>query len=253
MHSYSVETSVYRGPLDLLLQLIERAELDITRLALASVTNQYLGHLHQVQEQDPDQVSAFLVIASRLILIKSEALLPRPPIRTADEEDPAEALAEQLRQYRQFKHIAAVLNTLQDTRGRTYLHLSPPPKIEARLDLSTFSLSDLRQAAQAILSTRNLPPLNTMMAAPRVTIREKINAIAHRLLQFGHSTFNRLVTGARSRMEIVVTFLAMLELVKRSLIRVHQEGLFQDINIQPTDGLAEFQHSPQILDAEFGE
>ena len=96
-NGYSVDTEVYTGPLDLLLQLIERAELDITRLALAQVTDQFLEHMHAMEEQNASEVSAFLVIAARLVQIKSSALLPRQS--TSDiplEEDPGEALARQL-------------------------------------------------------------------------------------------------------------------------------------------------------------
>src|SRR3970282_2140475 len=97
-HAYQVSTPVYEGPLDLLLELIERAELDITRLALAQVTDQYLEYLRVLQHHNAAEVSAFLVIAARLLQIKSAALLPRPPIDHlgSDEEDPAEALARQL-------------------------------------------------------------------------------------------------------------------------------------------------------------
>ena len=83
--TYTVTTPVYEGPMDLLLQLIERAELDITRLALAQVTDQYLEHLRNLENRPADEVSAFIVMASRLIQIKSEALLPRPPAREAGE------------------------------------------------------------------------------------------------------------------------------------------------------------------------
>ena len=83
--------------------MIERAELDITKLALAQVTDQYLAHLRNLQERAADDVSAFLVIAARLLQIKSEALLPRPPVREAGEEDPADALARQLLAYKRIK------------------------------------------------------------------------------------------------------------------------------------------------------
>jgi segregation and condensation protein A len=103
---YKVATPVYEGPLDLLLQLIEHAELDITKLALALVTDQYLSRLRDLQERAAEEVSAFLVIAARLLQIKSEALLPRPPVREAGEEDPGEALARQLLAYKRYKEIA---------------------------------------------------------------------------------------------------------------------------------------------------
>src|SRR5262245_11384612 len=94
--AYRVATPVYEGPLDLLLQLIERAELDITKLALAQVTDQFLSYLAQLENRTANEVSAFLVIAARLVQIKSEALLPRPPQREVGEDDPGEALAQQL-------------------------------------------------------------------------------------------------------------------------------------------------------------
>src|SRR5512139_2430781 len=103
--NYTIATPVYEGPLDLLLHLIERAELDITRLSLANVTDQYLAYLQSLQETDAEEVSAFLVIAARLIQIKSEMLLPRPINPEKGEEDLGEALARQLRIYKSFKTI----------------------------------------------------------------------------------------------------------------------------------------------------
>src|SRR5512141_2372101 len=105
---YTVTIPVYEGPLDLLLQLIERAELDITAVALAKVTDQYLTYIHKMQVP-ADEVSAFLVVAAKLLQIKSEALLPRPPVRKEGEEDPGEALARQLRIYKRFKELSGWL------------------------------------------------------------------------------------------------------------------------------------------------
>ena len=107
--NYSVETPVFEGPLDLLLQLIERAELDITSFSLAMVTDQYLQYIRNLPEKIAEEVSAFLVIATRLIQIKSEALLPRPPTREVGEEDPGEALARQLIAYKRYRQIADLL------------------------------------------------------------------------------------------------------------------------------------------------
>jgi len=103
MGDYKVITPVYEGPLDLLLQLIQGAELDITKLALAQVTDQYLAHLKSIENRLADEVSAFLVIAAKLLQIKSEALLPRPPVREQGFEDPGEALARQLLAYKRYK------------------------------------------------------------------------------------------------------------------------------------------------------
>jgi segregation and condensation protein A len=123
VHSYNVATPVYEGPLDLLLQLIERAELDITLLALAQVTDQYLDHLKTLPELSADEVSAFLVIAAKLIQIKSEILLPHPPTREPGEEDPGEALARQLLQYKRFMEIAKFLSNQQTLGLHTFIRL----------------------------------------------------------------------------------------------------------------------------------
>ncbi|HEY2979571.1 MAG TPA: segregation/condensation protein A, partial [Anaerolineales bacterium] len=120
---YKVHTPVYEGPMDLLLDLIERAELDITAVSLALVTDQYLNYLHGLDEANPDEISAFLVIAAKLVLIKSEALLPRPPARAPGEEDLGQTLVEQLKLYKRFKEIGGWLMDRQENNLRTYLRV----------------------------------------------------------------------------------------------------------------------------------
>lgn len=230
---YRISTEVYEGPLDLLLDLIERAELDITRLALAQVTDQYLAYIQNLQERSPAEVSAFLVIAARLVQIKSAALLPRPPQERKDEEeDPGEALARQLILYKRFKELAAKLEERELAGLRTYLRISPPPKFEPRLDLAGVTLKDLAQIALEIFTGGPLlPELSRVVAAPRVTIREKIASILDALRSNGMTSFQSLLDGSRSRLEIVVTFLAMLELIKRHIVDANQIALFSDIEL----------------------
>jgi segregation and condensation protein A len=229
---YTVTTPVYAGPLDLLLQLIEHAELDITTLALAQVTDQYLAYIHQMQVP-ADEISAFLVVAAKLLQIKSEALLPRPPVREAGEEDLGEALARQLQIYKRFKELANWLDEREALHLQTYLRVAPPLKIEGRLDLSDISLADLLAAAQDIFSEQaDKQALGTVISAPRITIREKIRLIAERLRQHPNTTFNSLLGQKPSRLEVVVTFLALLELVKRYRVAARQAGLFTDIQIE---------------------
>lgn len=247
---YNVVTSVFQGPLDLLLQLIERAELDITRLALAQVTDQYLVHIRQMQAVAADEISAFLVIAARLIQIKSEALLPRPPQREEGEEDPSEALIRQLIEYRRFKKIADWLAGREAVGLHTHLRLAPAPRIEAILDLSNISLADLTSAAHSLLMKADArPELRTVVTPSPVTIRQKIGLIFTLLRQRGSSTFRNLLQRARSRIEIVVTFLAMLELVKRHRIFAQQEQLFGEIVLQPAEDWDENEE----FELEFGE
>jgi len=234
---YSVNTPVYEGPLDLLLQLIERSELDITAIALATVTDQYLTYIRALQHNArADEISAFLVIAARLIQIKSEALLPRPPVREVGEEDPAEALALQLRIYKRFKEISNLLEKRESRGLHTYLRLAPPPKVEGRLDLSDITLADLLEAARSIFMNEKVKQaLGSVISAPKVTIREKIAYITDRLGKDKNSSFKLLVGSATSRLEIVVTFLALLELVKRYRVAAKQDELFGSIEIERSD------------------
>ena len=239
---YRVNTTVYEGPLDLLLQLIERAELDITTLALAQVTDQYLSHMRKMQEeigggQTAAEVSGFLVIAARLVQIKSAALLPRPVLDpVAEEEDPGEALARQLITYKRFKELAGVLTGREAAGLRTHLRVAQPTlKFEPRLDLTGVTLKDLVQAAgQIFLSKPDLPSLSRVVAMPRVTIREKIRIIMDSLHLMNASTFRSFLRRRGDRLEIVVTFLAMLELIKRRIVDASQPDLFGEIEVSPT-------------------
>jgi segregation and condensation protein A len=247
---YTVVTSVYEGPLDLLLQLIERAELDITSLALAQVTDQYLEHLRSLSEHRPEEVSAFLVIASRLLQIKSEALLPRPPQREPGEEDPGEALARQLIIYKRFKELANLLLLRETGHWRTYPRQAPPPILDLSVDLSGLTIEDLLLAAQQVFSQQtNYPVLSSVVPLPRITIREKIAIIADYLRLNHEGTFDQLLGDRRYRLDIVVTFLALLELVKRRMILAQQEGLFSQISFKPTEAWSD----DTSFELEFGE
>ena len=230
--NYTVHTPVYEGPLDLLLNLIEHAELDITAVSLAMVTDQYLAYINSLEQINADEVSAFLVIAAKLLQIKSEALLPRPPAREPGEEDVGLSLVDQLKLYKRFKEIGVWLYARQDANLRTFLRVAPPPKVEAKLDLSNVTLEKLIFAANMAFTRETAKrPLGDVIAPPRVTIREKIDLIAKTMKELEQTTFRALLTHGASRLEIVVTFLAMLELIKRYRIQAHQEGLFNDIEI----------------------
>lgn len=237
---YTIQTDLYAGPLDLLLDLIDRAELDITKLALAQVTDQYLAYMHGLENREAAEVSAFLVIAARLVQIKSAALLPRPPVvdATNDEPDPAEALARQLIVYRRFKQLAAILEGRQQAGLRTYLRIFVPEvKVNAKLDLTGVTLQDLLRAAWNVFATKNaLPALSEVVNMPRITISDRIRSILAVLRGGDMPTFHRLLQG-HSRLEVVVTFLAMLELVKRHIISASQEGLFEEIQITTSGDL----------------
>jgi len=248
---YFVTTPVYQGPLDLLLQLIERAELDITKLSLAQVTEQYLNYLENLPELTADEVSGFLVIAAKLIQIKSETLLPRPPTRDPGEEDPGEALARQLLLYRQYKRVAESLDEIQKMNQRTYISFAPIPELEGKLQLSGIGISDLVAAYIDVYSRKPAEPdsLDSAITPQKVTIRQQIRHVTDHLRKFGRSTFRSILGGYNTREEVGITFLAMLELVKLHFVEAYQEKLFSDIEIEATQ---EWQ-GREDFDLEFGE
>ncbi|HET6846560.1 MAG TPA: segregation/condensation protein A [Anaerolineales bacterium] len=223
---------IYEGPLDLLLDLIERAELDITSVSLAVVTDQYLGYMHSLEQSNADDISSFLIIAARLLQIKSEALLPRPPQREPGEEDVGASLVEQLRLYKRIKEVGLWLDARQQAGLATYLRVAAPPRIEPKLDPSTLTLEKFMEAANSVFArAADKEPLGSVIAAPTVTIREKIDLIARTLRQLRRASFRGLLGDKSTRLEVVVTFLALLELIKRYRVQVSQESLFSDIQI----------------------
>lgn len=234
---YQVQLPVFDGPLDLLLQLIEQQELDITTVALAQVTDQYLAYLGVVQEIHPDELADFVTIAARLLLIKSRALLPAPHTEAEEpEEDPGEDLVRRLREYRRFKRIAQVLE-LRDAEG---LHNYPrarsaaqSAKWEPRLVLTETTLDDLIAALQALLSEQVDAITEPSVVPYPVTIDDKIAQIKLQLRSRQALFFDELLQDPNSRIEIIVTLLATLELIRSRQLIVRQEQLFGKIQIIP--------------------
>ncbi|HXV98130.1 MAG TPA: segregation/condensation protein A [Anaerolineae bacterium] len=240
--TYSVDLPDFQGPLDLLLNLIEQEELDITKISLAYVTDQYLAYLDILREIDPDELTDFLVVAAKLILIKSEALLPRPPasMLEEEEEDVGDELARQLLAYKQFKQIAAQLQQVEAEGQRNFVRLAPPIKIEPKLIPGEVSLADLLQAARNALAIRPPDPAVDEVISPQfVTIGQQMAHIRQELSANRSLSFQRLLAGNRNRIEVIVTLLAVLELIKRQVIQVEQPHLFGDIIIRQTQRISE--------------
>ncbi|MGA9532392.1 MAG: segregation/condensation protein A [Anaerolineales bacterium] len=236
--SYTIQLPVFEGPLDLLLELIERAELDITKVALANVTDQYLEYLGSVSKHQLEDLSSFLVIAARLLQIKSEALLPRPPEREPGEEDPGDALARQLVAYKKYKQIAVLLSEREEAGIRTFLRQAPAPLPEPSLDLEGVRIVDLRAALQelAAMERPSGVEIGNVVAKPVINIRDRISSIVDAIRRIGRITFRSVLKDVHSRVEIVVSFLAMLELVKQRQVDVEQSELFGEIEISPAEG-----------------
>jgi len=235
---YQVDLPMFQGPLDLLLHLIEQEELDITKVALAQVTDQYLAYLAVLQEVEAEFLTDFLVIAAKLLLIKSQALLPKPPpsLAAAEEEDLGEQLARQLMAYKRYKEAAQTLRQREEAGLRTFVRVAPPPKIEPPLSLDDVTLDDLIVAVQQALAIRPAgAPVDEVISPVIVTIGQQMAFIQDELATQREVSFSHLLRRTSSRLEIIVTFLAVLELIKQYAIEVRQEVPFGDIVIFPKE------------------
>lgn len=230
---YQVKLTVFEGPLDLLLQLIERRELDITTVSLAAVTDQYLEYLKDLANVDPDVLTDFLVVAARLILIKSQALLPRPPAPEEQEEDLGKDLVRQLQEYKRFKEIAVILKERDEQGMHSYIRLATSG-ITPRFDLEGVVLDDLAEAMRRVLTALPEEAPAPDVARARFTVADKI-AVIEAVIISGRVTFHRLLGGVKTRLEAIVTFLALLEMIKLGRVRVEQSGVYGEIMISPVD------------------
>lgn len=243
---YRVQLLVFEGPLDLLLHLIERQELDIARVSLALVADQYLAYLRVLEEVRPDDLADFVVVAAKLLLIKSEALLPRPaePPSAQEEEDVGDELVRQLIAYKRFKEIARGLGEREAAGLRAYVRLAPAPRPESGIEhLEPISLQELLLAVRRALEVGPVkPPVDEVVAPFPVTIDDQIALILGKLSsestpgERAQVGFGELLSEDCSRREIAVTLLALLELVKQLRVLVAQERMFGEIVISRAPG-----------------
>jgi segregation and condensation protein A len=237
---YTFQLPAFEGPLDLLLKLIEREELDITEIALAQVADQYLAHVRALTVPDPNALSSFLVLAARLLLIKSRALLPRPPAPTGPDGQPDDAaeLARQLREYQRYKQAADLLRSWEEAGRRSYLRVAPPPRElaapmprhDTKLDVTLADMLAAVQRRMQLLLPLDAPEVP--LPAPKIiTVAEMAVRIRERLLAQAWISFEDLLSLSARRVEVVVALWSVLELLKRRAIVIEQEQLFGPIMI----------------------
>lgn len=238
--TFSLELPVFEGPLDLLLQLIEREELDITAISLVHVTNQYLSIIEEMGRRGMADLTAFLVIAAKLVLIKSRVLLPRPPSEGAEQEDDvADDLISQLEAYRRFKRAAQALAQWEEEGRHAYLRPVAAPAPQITYDLSDATLKELMAAAQEALGAFGDDEIDAVSVIT-VTIADQVALIKRRLSHQRRVRFDEILSQAASRVEVIVTLLAVLQLLKQDELHVWQEELFGPIFMtardpEPTD------------------
>jgi len=226
--STQIKLEQFTGPLDLLLQLIEQEKLNITEIALSKVTEQYFEHLNKLGENRQEELADFLVIATKLVYMKSRELLPY----LAPEEDEGPSLADQLRMYKRYVEASRKLNALWGKNLAAYGRLEPPLRPETFILPANAAADDLRQTFLALLRRiRPIPPLPKTTIDHAVSIKEKIDTLRRLLNERRQINFMDMFSGSSSRTEIIVSFLALLELVKNKQAAISQKNSYADISI----------------------
>ncbi len=245
-----LELPLFNGPLDLLLHLIERNELDITEVSLLEVTEQYLAALRSKEQIDLGAMADFIAVAARLLLLKSRALLPRDPEdERHDEEDQGSdvrALIEALREYRRFKHAAEFLREREVGHG-TYRREVPPPDVPLPTGLDTVTLSSLVDVIREVLDRMpDEEPQSEIVREP-VRLRDRMRSLVDTLQVHGRTSFKALIQSATSRTMVIVDFMAVLELIKQRYLAAQQSDAFGDIELVRLEGARppEFTHSEE--------
>jgi len=229
---YEVRLTLFEGPLDLLLQLVENRELDITRVSLGLVTGQCLQHIRELPTVKVDELSEFLVIAAQLLLVKSRLLLPWPQAcpPEPEQEEAGHSLLQQLRAYRRYKVAAQQLREREERGWRAFVRSSLPafPPVPE----GTVSPAELLSTLQRPLSLQPpAPPVSDVVSPITVSIADQISVVRERVGRSEPCYFRCLFSTASSRLEMIVTFLALLELVRLGEIVVWQDRTFGQILI----------------------
>ena len=247
--SISVKLQVFEGPLDLLLHLIDKNKVNIYYIPIVLITDQYLEYVNAMDKQDLDVVSEFLVMAATLIDIKCRMLLPKPVNEDEEEEDPRRELVERLLEYKKYKLIAEELKDMSvDAEKNMYKVPTIPDEVakyEAPVDmqalLSDITLAKLNNIFSQIMKRQvdKIDPIRSKFGKiekEEVNQEEKIEELMEYAREHGKFSFRDLLLSQASKMQIIVMFLAVLEMMKIGKITITQEDIFDDIIISYIEG-----------------
>lgn len=235
MEEYKVKLDVFEGPLDLLLYLIKRDEVDIHDISIERITKQYLGYMEAFEVLNIELAGEFIVMAANLLYIKSRTLLPvdqQMGEEDADEDDPRWELIRQLIEYKRFKEAAARLRDKEALQENLFPRMPVVPDLAPAENLlvEEVGIFDLIHAFQKILKRLEKKPEDLReIFAENFTVSDKIDYLLRVTSESTSVRFEELFADAATRTEIVVTFLAMLELIRLKQLRVRQEAHFGEI------------------------
>ena len=243
----SVKLQVFEGPLDLLLHLIEINKIDIYDIPISLITDQYLEYIHKMQEQNMEIMSEFLVMAATLLRIKSKMLLPAEPKDEETPEDPREELVERLLEHKMYKYMAHELKDRQIDaskslfKGRTLpsdmVYEEPPVDLDALV--GNMDLQKLHRIFLDVLKRQEdkIDPIRSKygrIEQEEVSLSDRIDGLLDYGKAHGKFSFRQLLSKKQSKTYVIVSFLAVLELMKSGMIRIMQEDTFGDILIEMT-------------------
>jgi segregation and condensation protein A len=240
-NDYKVKLDIFEGPLDLLLYLIKKDEIDIYDIPIERITRQYLEYLDAFKILDLDVAGDFVVMAANLIYIKSRSLLPKdqqPPDEQAEEDDPRWELVRQLIEYKKFKDAAAHLQIRELEREGLFPRTAEKPETVAERPLGEVSIFDLINAFNTALKRLDKPEDLREIFEENFTVSDKIDLIMKMTSAGVPLRFSELLANVASRTEVVVTFLALLELVRLKQIRAQQSEAFGDIELVRSESRA---------------
>lgn len=240
----SVRLEVFEGPLDLLLYLIEKNKLDIYDIPIVVITEQYLAYIRNMQTEDMNIVSEFLVMAATLLDIKCRMLLPKEVNEKGEEEDPRAELVQKLLEYKMYKYMALELQDRQVDAAKTWYRKPLLPEEVATyrypIDYETLAggvdLAKLHEIFKAVMRRQEdkMDPVRSQFGRiekDEINLEEKQNFIETYVKSHRRFRFRNLLEKQGSRMEVIVTFMAILEMMKQGTIAIEQEDIFSDIVI----------------------
>jgi len=227
--STDIKLEKFQGPLDLLLQLVEQEEMKITEISLSEVTEQFVKYLDQISEGNSEELADFLVVATKLVYLKSRVLLPY----LYPEEDEGPSLADQLKMYQQYVEASKKIEELWLGGQMAYGRIEPPIKMKEFVLPVNSQTDDLHLTMTKLIARlKPINPLPRVSIDRGVTVRDKIDKILAALKQYKKVSFKQILSNSENKTEIIVSFLAILDLLKEAKAVAYQEGSFTDLEIK---------------------
>jgi len=223
-----VKTKSFEGPLDLLLNLIEKEKLDICQISLAKITNDYLGEIQKIDASN-ENLADFLIVASKLLYLKSRAILP---VLSTEEEEEIEDLEAQLKEYKKFKALSNQFSEILDKNQRSFEPGARNSDMNLFLPPTNVDMNCLMGILQNALDRIPKEKKAERKVELKVTLEEKLDHLHGLIKKSKKFSFRSVIKDAKTKGEVIITFLALLEMIKRKMVSVEQNKNFADITVK---------------------